>query len=46
MSSTTNNTSNRDETILNDLKKVFKNNLSSRDNSSRRDYKLTYKMRF
>ena len=40
MRSITNNTSNGDESILNDLKEVFfKNNFSLRDNSSRRDYK-------
>ena len=40
------NDSNKDESIVNELKDVLKTGLSSRDTGSRRDYKLTNKMRF
>ena len=38
--------SNKDESIVKELKDVLKTGLSPRDNSSRRDYKLTSKVRF
>ena len=40
------NVSNKDESIVSELKDVLKTGFSSRDTSSRRDYKLTNKMRF